>query len=237
MRTQLLAATAIAGAEILLQLVVPGSTHAEPYTIMVENLMPGGPDTGQPLTPPLAVVHDAGYNLFAPGGFATPGLELQAEDGDPSVLAGEAMASASVFDVVIGDGPFFDEVTLSVDGMPGQLLSVSTMLARTNDLITGIHDLVLPTDSAPAEMMTSAYDAGTEVNTGMVEHIPFYGNTLVGPDESEPIQEIMEYTVVNDPTHGQLNYTFPPVARITVQRGATPVEAVTWGAVKSLWSR
>ena len=45
---------------------------ADTYTITVENLVPGGIETGQPMTPLLGVVHSAGYSLWAPGAMATP---------------------------------------------------------------------------------------------------------------------------------------------------------------------
>lgn len=210
------------------------SAGADTYTIMIENLIPGGPDTGQPLTPPLAVIHEAGYLPWAPGASATAGLELQAEDGDPTVLKGEADASAFVHSTVVGSGPFFDVDIFEVEGVPGDLISISTMLARTNDIITGISGMMLPVDEM--EVMTRAWDAGTEENTGLIAHIPFYGNPGVGPDEKELIEEINLYVVIDDPDHGALTWEFPPVARITITRMmATPTEETTWGAIKSLF--
>jgi len=215
--------------------VAAGAAQADSYQILIENLIgEGGPDTGQPLTPSVAVVHGDGYSLWAPGMAATPGLELQAEDGDPSVLVGEAEASGDVSMVVTGGGPFFDADTIMIEGSPGDLLSLSTMLARTNDLITGIYDVALP--ETEMTIMTSAWDAGTEENTGEVAHIPFYGNPGVGPDEKDVVSKITEYSVVDDPDHGQLDYTFPPVARITITRmGSTPTADTSWGAIKSLY--
>jgi hypothetical protein len=209
---------------------------AAPYVVTIENLVPGGLDTGQPMTPPLGVVHDAGYSLFGPGLFATPGLELLAEEGVPTLLATEAMASANVSAVEIGGGPFIGAETITIDGDPGDLFSIVTMLARSNDLITGVHDIVLPAN-LPFEILTDAYDAGTEMNTGLVEHIPFYGNAMVGPDENQPIAGINAYSVLNDPNHGQIDFRFPPAARVTIERMVVPVEAVTWGEIKSTWLR
>jgi hypothetical protein len=216
--------------------VLPQVAHAEQYLITVEDLVVGGPDTGQPLSPPVAAVHDGGYTMWEPGGMATPGLELVARDGTPTMLAAEAMASSNVFDVAVGDGPFFNSVEFPITGNPGDLISIACMLGRTNDLITGIHDVMLPA-SDPVEMVTTAYDAGVEENTGLAEHIPFYGNPGVGPDETMPIQMINLYIVHNDPMFGELTWTFPPAARITVELAATPVEASTWGAIKSAWLR
>jgi hypothetical protein len=213
-----------------------GVSHADVYKITVENMIPGGPETGQPMTPPVGVCHGPGYTLFAPGDFATDGLEILAEDGVPTDLAGEAGAHPDVHSVVIGDGPFFDSVSFQIEGDPGDLFSVVTMLARSNDLITGVHDVELPAEGTVMFSPTNVYDAGTEENTGLVEHIPFYGNMFVGPDEENPIAMIDSYTVVNDPDQGELVYEFPPSAKVTIENlGATATVRTTWGAVKKLY--
>jgi hypothetical protein len=62
-------------------------------------------------------------------------------------------------------------------------------------------------------------------------------NPLVGPDESMPIAMINSYSVINDPTHGVLSWSFPPAARVTIARGAVPVEPASWGAIKATWTR
>ncbi len=216
--------------------VAAGTAGAVTYEVMIENMIPGGAETGQPMTPPVVVVHNSGYSLFAEGDMATAGLEALAEDGVTDDLVAEAMASPDVYSVVVGPGPFFDPITVEVEGNPGDLLSIATMLARTNDLITGLHDLPLPAEGVVLIDETGVYDAGTEENTGLVEHIPFYGNTFVGPDESSPIEMISSYVVNNDPTYGVLTYEFPPSARITVTvMDPTPVEVGTWGAIKKLY--
>ncbi len=212
------------------------AAFAGTYLVKVENMIPGGPATGQPATPPLAVVHDAGYSLFGPGQMATAGLELLAEEGNPADLKAEADASGNVsFSTVGAAGPFFDEVEFMVTGNPGELLSVVFMLARSNDLISGIHDVPLPADSSMTMLADlTVYDAGTEENTGQIAHIPFYGNAG-GPDESMPIAAISMYSVVDDPDQGTIAYSFPPSYKITISGAAVPVEATTWGQVKSAW--
>lgn len=217
-------------------LTLAANASAMTYDILIENLIPGGMATGNPLTPPVAVVHDNSYSLFMDGGKATPGLTLQAEEGNPADLVAEANASSGVSSVTVGDGPFLGMVMMSVEAEPGDLLSISTMLARSNDLITGIHDVVLPAMGSMM-MMTNAYDAGTEENTGLVADIPFYGNNFVGPDEANPISMINAYTVFDDPDAGQIDYEFPPVARITVTaHPSTPTEAASWSEVKSRYA-
>jgi hypothetical protein len=217
-------------------LLVAGSATAATYTIRVEDLVAGGPATGQPMTPPVAAVHDASYSLFAVGAAASPGLETLAEEGNPMPLVAEATGAAGVSDVVVGSmGPFFDMVEFEVEGEAGDLLSVVSMFARSNDLITGVHAVELQA-SGKMIYMTQSYDAGTEVNSGLVADIPFYGNANVGVDENGVVTMINAYSVLDDPDVGQIDYTFPPAARITVTRqDSTPVEDTTWGSIKSLY--
>ncbi len=216
-------------------LLVAGSATAATYTIKVEDLVAGGPATGQPMTPPVAAVHDASYTLFEVGAAASPGLELLAEEGNPTVIVDEATA-AGASSVVIGSaGPFFDMIEFEVTGNPGELLSIVSMFARSNDLVTGIHDVLLPA-IGEVVFMTNTYDAGTEENTGLVAHIPFYGNADVGVDEDGVVAILNSYSVLDDPDVGRIDYTFPPAARITVTVAEpTPVEEISWGAIKTLY--
>ena len=219
----------------VLTLAVAPLASAATYDVTIEDLVPGGPATGQPISPPVAVVHGPGYSMFDVGAMATPGLSMVAEDGATATLVAEAMANGDVGDVQVGAGPFFDSVTVMVNGMPGDRLSIAAMLGRTNDLFTGGHDAVLPAVGSTV-IMTNAYDAGTEVNTGLIEHIPFYGNGFVGPDESNPIAMANSYTIANDPDYGVLEFTFPPVARITVTRtDPTATASTTWGGIRGLY--
>jgi hypothetical protein len=219
----------------LLAFAVPAA--AELYEITIENLIPGGPDTGQPMTPPVGVVHGPGYALFTPGMAASAGLELLAEDGVTDTLVDEADADPDVYDVETGGGPFFDMTSFMVAGDPGDLFSVVTMLARSNDLFTGLAGIALPADMTPLVIEpTEVWDAGSEENTGMIEHIPFYGNAFVGPDEFGVVAAIGAYSVINDPDHGTLVWEFPPSARITVQMmDSTPAASSSWSAVKRLY--
>ena len=213
-----------------------GFAQAELYEVLIEDLIEGGPEMGQPFTPPLVVVHGAGYSLFAEGDFATAGLEALAEDGVTADLEAEALASPDVYDVEIGSGPFFGSALVEIEGTPGDLLSLVTMLARSNDLFTGVADVVLPAAGSVVIEPTGVYDAGTEENTGLVEHIPFYGNPFMGPDEDNPIAMISSYEVGNDEKYGVIRFEFPPSARITIRvLEGTPADFETWGAIKALY--
>lgn len=213
-----------------------GNAAALMYEITITNDIPGGLATGQPFSPPVVVVHDSGYSQWMPGAMASPGLILVAEEGDPSVLAAEAMASADVSAVVVGTGPFLDSQVILIEGEPGDLLSIGWMLGRTNDLFAGLYDIVLPDLGTNLEPGVCAWDAGSEVNTGLIVDLGFYGNPMTGPDESNPIAMVTMYTIFDDPDYGVLTWEFPPLSSITiVPMDSTPTEAATWSGVKTLF--
>lgn len=213
-----------------------GVAQAEVYEVTIENLIEGGAESGQPFTPPLLAVHNANVMLFEEGQFASAGLEALAEDGVTADLEAEANASPDVYNVYVGGGPFFGSETVEIEGNPGDLLSVVTMLARSNDLFTGINSVELPASGMIMIEPTGVYDAGTEKNSGLVEHIPFYGNTFVGPEQEDVISMVSAYTVFDDPAQGEINYEFPPSARVKIRLiEGTPAESETWGTIKSLF--
>jgi hypothetical protein len=205
------------------------------YQVLITNDIPGGLPTGQPFSPPVVAVHNSGYSMFAPGATASPGIILVAEEGNPSVLAMEAGDSPDVSQTVVGSGPFFDPQIIDVVGNPGDLISMAWMLGRTNDLFTGLYDVELPV-SGSLEFVTSVWDAGSEVNTGMIEDLGFYGNPMTGPDENNPIMAVDSYTVYNDPDYGVLTWDFPPSSTVTIiYMGPVANEESTWGEVKALF--
>ncbi|HRX52280.1 MAG TPA: spondin domain-containing protein [Candidatus Krumholzibacteria bacterium] len=205
------------------------------FQVTVTNDFTGGLDTGQPFSPPVVVVHDAGFSLFAPGAMASPGLITVAEEGNPATLAGEAMASADVSHVTVGTGPFFGSQTVMIEGNPGDLVSMAWMLGRTNDLFSGAHDVMLPV-SGFIEFETMVWDAGSEVNTGLAADLGFYGNPMTGPDEMNPIAAVTSYAVQDDPMFGMLSWTFPPSAHVRITHmGSVPAERASWSEVKTLF--
>ncbi|MFB3906953.1 MAG: hypothetical protein ACE15D_00985 [Candidatus Eisenbacteria bacterium] len=109
------------------------------------------------------------------------------------------------------------------------------MLGRTNDLFAGLHDVALPAQGVDVQD-ADVWDSGTEVNTGMIEDLGFYGHPNTGPDEDAPITSIASYTVYDDPTYGELTWNFPPGGRVTIRSvPPTATSETTWGAVKSLF--
>jgi hypothetical protein len=208
---------------------IAGTAAADVYSVAIENMIPGGAGTGQPFTPPVCVIHDSDYSILVPGMLASPGLMYLAEDGVTDTLVAEAMQSPDVDTVFVAAmKPFFDHVEFVVEGEPGQLISLVSMLARTNDLVTGVFDVPLPAVGAVV-MEPPVYDAGTEENTGLVADIPFYGNMFVGPSEEAPVDVIDCYSVKNDPKNMMLTWCFPPGARVSISHIAGGAKG-EWGS-------
>lgn len=194
-------------------LLVPSvSVFAAVYHIELVDL-----DAGQPLTPPVAVVHGDGYVLFEVGAAASAGLEALAEDGMTDALVAEAEANGDVSQVVVGgSAPTFARYSFFIEGNPGDLFSVASMFARTNDIYVGVSGMTLPDGANAVSMDLQTYDSGTEVNTGMVEDIPAYGNVGVGTTENGVVSTISAFTIVNDPTNGVEEFSWPPAAQLTI---------------------
>lgn len=174
-------------------------------------------DPGQPLTPPVAVVHGSGYALFETGMAATPGLEMLAEDGLTDALIEEAQASAGVRQALVGGGgPTFASFKFLIEGEPGDLFSYASMFARTNDVFTGLSGVALPPAGMPLTLDAMAYDAGTEVNTGLAAHIPAYGNVDAGETENGTVQPIEMFSIMDDPDAGMIDFAWPPAAQVII---------------------
>lgn len=202
-------------------LMLVASAQSAIYHIEVRNLEPG-----QPITPPVAVVHQSGYSIFNIGGLTTPGLEALTEDGVTETLISEADLHPEVFHTVVGgSAPTFGTFKFLIEGNPGDLFSVVSMFAKTNDNFIGVSGRALPSGDEPVVIDSLVYDAGTEVNTGLAAHIPAFGNEFVGEDENGSITTVSQYTLVDDPALGQVDFSWPPAAQIII----TPLpEAVTY---------
>lgn len=169
------------------------SASATSFQITLENLSPNV------LTPPVFISHSAAADLFDTGAPAIPELEILAEDGVPTGLAGIgflAMQGGAVADVQVGSGPLLQNqsTTVTLEADPAHpWLSFASMLAVTNDAFIGVTTgdgaiNLFPDDNPlagevlipPAEV----WDAGTEVNTELAAHVPALGADFgAGPDE------------------------------------------------------
>lgn len=155
------------------------------YTITVTNT--SGTSFPGVLTPTLWALHDDTVGLFEMGMPASPGLEMLAEDGDPTGLLGEVMGMAGfggtgVADTPVGagaPGPLFTGESYTFTVTPdadNRFLSFATMIVPSNDTFAALDAagvallnadgsarlaLDVQTDIAAALI---AWDAGTEGN-------------------------------------------------------------------------
>ena len=150
---------------------------------------------GVTLTPLYTAFHDGTFDAFNVGEAASRGLELLAEDGDASRIAGERMMShpGSTGAVIAAPQGFADapviepgetsSVNITLDPTTQSYFSYLSMILPSNDQFIGNDD---PTayqlfDAAGnflgnqtiAVTGLSAYDAGTEQNIG--DGAPFQG--------------------------------------------------------------
>jgi len=130
---------------------------------------------GQVMTPPVVVVHRKSFALFTLGEEASEGLKRQARDGDPSLLTGELETADGVINFTVGDGVILPGETQEIEfsGSPTDQLSVSSMLASTNDAFVARPGLPLnPAVIEKGVVLLHVYDAGAEVNDELCAHIP-----------------------------------------------------------------
>ena len=139
---------------------------------------------GQPLTPPIAVVHEPGTALLPESAEQLEGLEELAEAGQQQALAASLMEIQGVKDVVAFDSPPIppgDEYTASiVSAVQGDHISVISMLACTNDAITFGTVIVPDNDNLPAMSSGRVLDAGTEENDETESTVACFGQPSGG---------------------------------------------------------
>ena len=147
------------------------SYYAE-YSITLENLSPEG---SQPFSPPILAVHSPNFRIFHIGDYASDEHAQVAQDAFNDPLINLLNNDAEVSDVVIGqEGPIFPGSAQSFTVMAHSnysKLSLVTMLVNTNDGFTGVDKIQLPQTGSMTYYLRS-YDAGSEENTEMTEHIP-----------------------------------------------------------------
>jgi len=143
------------------------------YRVTVTNLAPG-----QPLTPPLVVLHNNKTSIVEAGAPASEGLQQLAENGNPAVLVDALSADGNVAAVVVGEHPIvsggipgaaevpsFATIEVSADRKANRI-SIASMLICSNDGFSVVHDQKLPRKVGQSvAFYAEAYDAGTELNT------------------------------------------------------------------------
>jgi hypothetical protein len=208
--------------------------HSTKFTIRIENITKADAFTASngvkwslAFSPGTAIVHTIKAPVFNAGKKDRgKGLEAQAEDGDPSMLAKslasiKGIKSVTVFNTPVGasaPGPITPgaayEVTVSA--VPGDRLSLTLMMGQSNDWFyapaePGIE--LFKNGQALSGEITSQlvmWDAGTEVNQE-----PGIGPDQ-GPRQKAPNTGKAENGMVRKIDDGKIYSTAPKVIRITV---------------------
>lgn len=185
MRSKLIALIAVLAVTAFAIPAGADSGELQTFDVTITNL-----SESQPISPPVVVTHDSDVSFWQRGAAASAGIVAIAEDGDPAVAfdALSALIGSGVTDVVNVGQPltragtthedFSDTVTFTIDGHPGDRLSVAGMLICTNDGFVGVDSLRLTRDGA--EGYANGYDAGSEINTERSEDI-VDACSLLGP--------------------------------------------------------
>ena len=178
--------------ETVLHMGRDGSTVE--FEVTLENLTPAtGAGSSQPFSPPVLATHKSGMRLFKRHHYPSDELRQIAEDAVNGPMVERLKNSRKVFDVVEGTGVIFPEGSDSfiIKAKRGyNKLSLVCMLVNTNDAFTGITGARLPRHGEKVYYL-KAYDAGTEKNTELTDHIP-------GPCCGNPLVRV--------PTHEKIKY-------------------------------
>jgi len=163
------------------------------YEVTLQNLTPAtGEGSSQPFSPPVLATHKSGMRLFKVHRFASDELRQIAEDAVNGPMVEKLSNSKKVFEVVEGSEVIFPqgEVSFKIKTKRKyRRLSLVSMLVNTNDAFTGISAAKLPYRGEKVYYLY-AYDAGTEKNTELIDHIPgpCCGNPLVRIPTHEKIK-------------------------------------------------
>lgn len=154
---------------------------AETYEISITNVT-----RGESFTPRLATTHIGG-NLFTVGEPAIDEIVDMAEGGDVSGLMTLLESAPEIItDVVTDDGlldPGVNSV-FTIEGNPGEVISLVAMLIPTNDAFVAVNALALPS-SGSVTYRALVYDAGSESNDELCANIPgpVCGGTPGSPED------------------------------------------------------
>lgn len=143
------------------------------YEITITNLT-----KGQPLTPPVLVLSNHKFELFSLGKKASIGLQELAKDGKQDELVAELKQNMNVKMVVKGTSLILpgQSVSFKVEAPRRSVLSLASMLAKTNDAFVAIKNLHLRHASRLKGILLKTYDAGAEINNESKKYIPGLGS-------------------------------------------------------------
>lgn len=124
------------------------------------------------ITPPLIVVHNKRFKLFEVTEAASDGLATQAETGSPADLYNEVAGAKGVYDVITGSNVivYGNKATFEIRAPKKAMISMTAMLATSNDAFTAISGKALPKKSVT--YMATTYDAGSEYNNENCAFVP-----------------------------------------------------------------
>ncbi len=129
---------------------------------------------GQPVSPPIALLHSADFKLWQIGEAASDALEQMAEGGDGSALL--ALRSSNPQHQSDAPLPPGSSIEFSLTTTRGSFnrLSVVGMLVNTNDGFSGINAVELSKLNVGQSTVyySHTYDAGTELNSELPGTIP-----------------------------------------------------------------
>lgn len=154
------------------------------YVVTIQNL------SHQPLGPAVAITHSPSTHFWREGEEASEGIRTIAERGVPFVFYDEVAGQEGVTEVLnrgipvtpVGEerasyGPFppgltfTDHTSMVIEGQPGDVFTLASMLVATNDGFWGLESVELPAPGAALVYFADAFDAGTEENTEVSEHL------------------------------------------------------------------
>jgi len=151
---------------LLLSANAIASDKVRQYEVSITNAT-----THHVFTPTLLATHKASVSLFNVGHAASAGLVQQAETGDPSLLLAETQAKYGVVDTLVGGFiPHGNTVSYTITAKKKSRLSLTAMLATTNDAFVALNGVSLPKKSAT--YYAHVYDAGSEANNEDCAYIP-----------------------------------------------------------------
>lgn len=179
---------------------------------------------GSIFTPIMVASHRHGVKLFELGEPVDQELEMLAEGGDTQPLTNALLGSGQALDAVTSDGPLLPghTVTLRVKtNSHNSHLSVASMLVPSNDAFFAVNGIHGPRGRNSKTVFSPAYDAGTEQNDELCEHIPGPPFACSGEGFSTTGGEGYAYIHPGIIGNGDLqaaSYTWNnPVAKITIR--------------------
>jgi hypothetical protein len=121
-------------------------------------------ELGKPVSGELAILAEAG----------APFLLVNALAADPNVEKAFSVPAAEDFPAKLFDGVLCAGNTLkfTVKARLGHRLSMAAMVFPSNDAFIALNGVKLPQTGGPIELFSPAYDAGSESNDELCDHIP-----------------------------------------------------------------